>query len=210
MGKSYLGTCEDVYKNGKWVQTETTAVGVYNTHSGSIWRGLRCRTKKTSKAYAEVSNDFEDFQSFVEWHRAQIGYDLGWHLDKDLFGDGSSYSSEMCCLLPGKLNVLMQGIGSWKRGELVGASYFKRDSNWRAYGNDFYSQVHLGYHKTQEEAHRAWKVDKAQRIKEYDKTGLTQEIVESLEKLVDTLNQRGAEYTHRHANLPKPYKGEQY
>lgn len=189
MGKSYLGTCEDVYKNGKWVQTETTAVGVYNTRSGSIWRGLRCRTKKTSKAYAEASNDFEDFQSFVEWHRDQVGYDLGWHLDKDLFGNGNSYSPETCCLLPGKLNVLMQGIGSWKRGELVGASFFKRDGTWRAYGNDYYRQVHLGYYQTQQEAHAAWCLDKADRIEFYDKSGLTGKIKEVLEKLVDSLRQ---------------------
>jgi hypothetical protein len=59
----------------------------------------------------------------------------------------------------------MQGIGSWKRGEKVGASYYKRDDNWRAYGNDFYEQVHLGYFATQEEAHWQWKLDKAARIK---------------------------------------------
>lgn len=165
MGKSYLGICEDVYRNGKWLQTETTAMGVYNTRSGSIWRGLQYRTKKATKGYAESTNDFVDFQHFAVWHRSQVGYDLGWHLDKDLLGDGNSYSPDTCCLLPGTLNVLMQGIGSWKRGEKVGASHYKRDDNWRAYGNDFYEQVHLGYFKTQDEAHWQWKLDKAARIK---------------------------------------------
>lgn len=165
MGKSYLGVCEDVYRDGKWLQTETTVVGVYNTRSGSIWRGLKCRTKKIATGYAESTNDFADFQHFVEWHRSQAGYDLSWHLDKDLLGDGKRYSPATCCLLPPTLNVLMQGVGSWKRGEKVGASYYKRDDNWRAYGNTADEQVHLGYFTTQDEAHRQWKADKAARIK---------------------------------------------
>ncbi len=165
MGKSYLGICEDVYRNGKWLQTETTAMGAYNTRSGSLWRGLNVRLKRTKGSYVASTNDFKDFQVFTEWYRSQAGYDLGWHLDKDLLGSGS-YSEETCCLLPPTLNVLMQGIGSWKRGDKVGASYMKSRGKWRAYGNDYYSQVHLGHFDTQEQAHRQWKLDKAQRIKE--------------------------------------------
>lgn len=189
MGKSYLGICEDTKRKGVWVQTLSMPEGDYNTLSGSVWRGLKHRTKKTVKAYADSRNDFSGFQHFVEWHRKQDGYNLGWHLDKDLFGDSNSYSELTCCLLPPELNTLMQGVGSWKRGELVGASYFKRDGNWRAYGYDYYKQVHLGYHQTQQEAHRAWCLDKANRIESYDKSNLTGKITEALEKLVDSLRQ---------------------
>lgn len=189
MGKLYLGICEDTFKDGKWLQTVTTPSGYYTTRSGSIWRGLKCRLKKSSNAYKGGGLYFPTFDDFVVWHQNQLGYNNDWHLDKDLFGDSNIYSKHTCCLLPPKLNVLMQGVGSWKRGELVGASFFKRDGNWRAYGNDYYKQVHLGYHQTQQEAHKAWCLDKADRIESYDKSELTGRITEALEKLVDSLRQ---------------------
>lgn len=187
MGKSYLGICEDTQKSGKWLQTVTTDEGWYTSKSGSIWRGLNYRVGKDSKGYNSARNFFKSFGDFVEWHRAQVGYTRNWHLDKDLLGDSFVYSKATCCLLPPELNVLMQGVGSWRRGVFVGASYFKRDNNWRAYGNDFYKQVHLGYYPTQQEAHKAWCLDKANRIESYDKSELAGFIIEALEKLVDSL-----------------------
>lgn len=187
MGKLYLGICEDTKRKGVWVQTLCVPEGDYNTLSGSIWRGLKARLRKLNTSYQAYENGFGDFQIFCEWNRSQVGYGMGWHLDKDLLTDSLEYGPETCCLLPPELNVLMQGVGSWKRGELVGASYWKRDGNWRACGNDFYKHVHLGYHDTQEEAHKAWRLDKANRIESYDKTNLPEKVVKALEKLVDKL-----------------------
>lgn len=187
MGKLYLGICKDVYRDGKWLQTVVVPEGYYTSYSGSVWRGLKYRLKKDSKAYKGGLLCFQTFNDFVVWHQNQLGYNRGWHLDKDLFGDYSIYSKYTCCLLPPDLNVLLQGVGSWKRGELVGSSFFKRDSNWRAYGNDHYKQVHLGYYDTQQEAHRAWCLDKANRIEAYDKSELQGRIKSQLEILVDRL-----------------------
>lgn len=198
MGKSYLGVCEDAKRNGLWVQTLSVPEGDYNTLSGSIWRGVKARIRKPKSSYEVYTIGFNSFQEFVEWHKSQPGYGEGWHLDKDLLSSELTYSPYTCCLLPADLNVLMQGIGSWKRGEMVGSSYFKRDGNWRAYGNDFYKQVHLGYHDTQEAAHKAWKLDKASRIEAYPKDGLSGKIQNALKNLVDRLRGSGAEYTHRH------------
>jgi hypothetical protein len=54
MGKLYKGICDDTKVDGKWVQTYTTHDGVYNTISGSIWRGLVARIKKSANAYKQI------------------------------------------------------------------------------------------------------------------------------------------------------------
>lgn len=193
MVKLYLGIRDDVMVNGNWVQTYTVEEGVYNTRSGSIWRGLKARINKAAKAYAGCSICFESFNEFCNWNRMQYGYMDGWELDKDLLSGYFVYSQSTCCLIPSKLNNLMQGVGSWKRGELVGASFFKRDGNWRAYGNDNYKQVHLGYHNSQVSAHNAWRVHKASKLAEFNLSELPDDLQKALQRLIYDLRDLGYE-----------------
>ena len=191
MGKLYKGICDDIKVDGKWVQTYTTFDGVYNTISGSVWRGLVARNKKSSNAYKNCKIGFEGFQSFCEWNMCQPGYGAGWHLDKDLLSDSTVYSAETCCLLPPKLNVLMQGVGSWKRGEQVGACFYKRDNCWRAYGNSAYKQIHLGYCETRNEAHLRWRLHKAELLQDYNSCDLPPRLYTALQVLIENLQNTG-------------------
>lgn len=156
----YLGQCDEIKRNDRWLQTISTADGYYQTRSGQLWRGIKCRLGK--KGYKDVRLGFKDFQDFAEWCHSQPEFYLdGYHLDKDILGDSTIYSRGSCCFIPYSLNVVMQGIGSFRKGEKVGASYFKRDDCWRAYCFVDGQQIHLGYHGTQEAAHNEWRKYKA-------------------------------------------------
>lgn len=106
----------------------------------------------------------------MEWSRKQHGYGLdGYQIDKDLFWDKHIYSEQTCCFIPKNLNILMQGIGTWRNGELTGASLDKRckSQKWRATGFENYKQVWLGVYSTQIEAHNQWKLHKAGVLEKY-------------------------------------------
>lgn len=69
---------------------------------------MRCYYEKTSRysAYGgkgvKVSEDWLIYENFAKWF--DDNYIEGYHLDKDLLGDGSLYSKDNCCYIPQKLN----------------------------------------------------------------------------------------------------------
>lgn len=58
-----------------------------------------------------MSDDFLSLAGFVEWfklYEKKAGpVPKDWELDKDLLGDGFSYSAENCCIIPGELNRIL-------------------------------------------------------------------------------------------------------
>lgn len=151
----YLGICDEVIRDGLWLQTVSVNSGYYQTRSGQLWRGIICRLNKG--AYSEVAMNFSGYQEFANWCHSQEEFYLeDHHLDKDLIGNSFEYSPTTCCFIPASLNVLLQGVGSFRRGEMVGSSFSKRNSCWRGYCNIDGTQLHLGYFGTQQEAHLAW------------------------------------------------------
>lgn len=64
----------------------------------------------------EVCDEWLKFSNFLKWH--QENYVEGWHLDKDLLGDGKIYSPETCCFIPAYINKFLtkRGSGVSKRG----------------------------------------------------------------------------------------------
>lgn len=69
---------------------------------------MRCYYPKTSRyaAYGgkgvKVCDDWLIYENFAKWF--DDNYVDGYHLDKDLLGDGTLYSPENCCYIPQKLN----------------------------------------------------------------------------------------------------------
>lgn len=51
-----------------------------------------------------VSDDWLIFQNYANWFYGQVGWNLGWHVDKDIVGDGKYYSEDMCIMVPAILN----------------------------------------------------------------------------------------------------------
>lgn len=168
--KAYGGKCPDIKINGKWVQTYADEHYVYNPLSSGIWRGLKHRTRGKPGPYEHAAIHFKDFQEFVEWHRSQDEYGLtGYQLDKDLFWENNEYSPITCRLIPQYLNAILQGVGCWRNGQLVGASESKGslDTPWRATGFDNYKQIWLGLHTSKVEAHNQWRLHKSYVLEDY-------------------------------------------
>ncbi len=56
-----------------------------------------------------VSEEWKTYSNFESWyldHKVE-----GWQLDKDLIGDGSVYSEDVCCFLPKAVNVGLASRG---------------------------------------------------------------------------------------------------
>lgn len=66
--------------------------------------------------HVEISDDFLSLAGFVEWfkiYQNKAGtVPKDWELDKDLLGNGFSYSPESCCIIPGELNRILARLNS--------------------------------------------------------------------------------------------------
>ncbi len=66
--------------------------------------------KHSTYSEAEVCDGWLKFSNFLKWHQAN--YVEGWHLDKDLLGNGKLYSPETCCFIPAYINKFLTKRGS--------------------------------------------------------------------------------------------------
>ena len=152
------------------------------TVSGRMWKNIQIRTKpngaeQNRRSYYEgCVNGFQDFQSFVTWHRKQKAYNMGWELDKDLLSIGNkTYSGDTCALLPKKLNTLLTNRHNHRGKFPLGVSLDKRSGNYGAAcsGGDG-KNVWLGTYYTPDKAFQAYKeykenlcINLAEQYKEY-------------------------------------------
>ena len=78
----------------------------------SYWQSMliRCydknfKIKNPTYLYCEASENFKDYSYFFDWCKTQKGFNvLGWQLDKDILGDGTIYSEDVCVFVPQELN----------------------------------------------------------------------------------------------------------
>lgn len=114
-------------KGGKWVQRTWVGKKYTWTVSGVLWNNVKERctaggsTQTQEPTYKGAVNLFKGFQEFVEWHRKQVGYGLGYELDADILKNGNKvYSENTCLLIPSALNRFLQsykgGRGVWPQG----------------------------------------------------------------------------------------------
>lgn len=188
----HAGIVDDKRLEDRWLQGYMTDGIIYTTRSGSLWRGLQLRIK--NKSYSDMVLSFNDFQDFSGWCQDQEEYYLKdengnfYEIDKDLLGNGCVYSRQTCVFIPRELNTTLQGIGSMKKGKLVGSSYLKRDGCWRSYLVEKNKQIHLGRFKTQELAHREWKLKKADLLENFlNRHCLSNKLIIAVESLIAEL-----------------------
>lgn len=132
------------------------------------WKAIlnRCyneKTHKTSPAYIGVtmSDEWRIFSKFRQWW---IGHYIeGYHLDKDIIGNGKKYSKETCIYVPQFINAfVMTGFNS--RGDyMIGVNKSKRNGCFIAQSNNPVTgkREFIGHFKTEEEASEAYKKNKA-------------------------------------------------
>lgn len=101
---------QGLFAHGAYVGSKSKA-----TRSYSIWQSIKQRstaggsfqTKFPWYVGTEVSPVWkEDFQEFARWYTSQIGYDLGWDIDKDALSDNKIYCPTTCIMLPREVNLL--------------------------------------------------------------------------------------------------------
>lgn len=111
--KALLNDFRDVDGNfGKLITADGKS---FSTRSNAVWNGIVQRSRiggafqKKFKHYlgTTVCKGWEeDFQVFAKWYTSQIGYDLGWDVEKDALSSDKHYSPETCVLLPRCVNLL--------------------------------------------------------------------------------------------------------
>lgn len=169
--------------NGTWVKTyvETTKDSyiTYHTRGSVVWSGLVDRCKLNGKTqtkyptYSGSENHFGTYQLFVDWAIQEHGYynkDTSgkyWNLDKDLLVRGNKvYSPETCIFVPHRVNCLLTTRLAG-RGSLPLGVYFEgKVGRFRANCQiNTGKPKFLGYYDSPEEAHKAWQLAKAERIR---------------------------------------------
>ena len=158
-------------RNGKWVCTFKMGGKQTYTCSGTMWTAMKNRclqggaAQVKQPAYLQCVNGFYDFHEFTDWHLNQVGYGKGWHLEKDILGDGKVYSPTTCVLAPQEINNLILTSasirGEWPIGVSFDREYDKFSSSCKVYGKC----KKIGRYSTPEAAFEAYKIFKESHIK---------------------------------------------
>lgn len=108
----------------------------YRAWKSMLARAYYDRIHRLEPAYAdvEVCDGWLKFMSFRGWW--VDNYREGFHLDKDLFGNGKEYSPEKCIYIPQWLNAFIM-TGESRRGDcLIGVNVNKRSGKYIAQSNN--------------------------------------------------------------------------
>lgn len=143
--------------NGKQVRCPA-----YKSWCDMLRRALDEKYQQKYKTYIGVTvcDEWRSFMSFREWWLEN--HVDGWHLDKDLIGNGKEYSKDKCIYVPSWLNCFLINNGA-RRGDLpLGVSFAKRHKKYASdcrnplTGNGF----RIGYFDSASDAHEAWVMKK--------------------------------------------------
>lgn len=148
--------------NGK--QVITGRCPFYQKWSSMISRCYRIDYQNAYPTYKDctVCKEWLTFSNFKAWMEKQDWE--GNHLDKDLLLEGNKvYSPETCVFIPLKINSFLLSSGASRGESLLGVTVFNNGYIMARCNDPFKKRSsYLGYFKTQEEAHQAWKERKHQ------------------------------------------------
>ena len=114
----------------------------------------------------EVSEEWLEFQQFVEWYENNEYSDYGYTLDKDLLIPGNKlYAPERCVFVPQQLNKLLNDHGAARGQYKQGVSFKKGHNKFGASIRIDGKKKGLGYFDTEIEAYLAYKKAKEENVK---------------------------------------------
>lgn len=159
--------------NGSWVYRFQDGEVRYFTNAGMLYHGMRQRCnvngskQKASPLYSGCTTDFVDFQDFANWCQAQVGYNEGYQLDKDLLVRGNKrYGKDTLVFIPQEINKLFTKRTRF-RGDLpIGVTAEKGGNTYKASFTRGGKKVNLGNFKTSLEAFEVYKSAKEAYIKQ--------------------------------------------
>ena len=105
----------------------------------------------------KVCEEWLSFMAFRKWWvENQVD---GWQLDKDLLGDGKTYSQESCIYIPQWLNSFVNDNGASRGVTPIGVSFYRKSGMYRASCNNTRTGnvEHIGMFSSADEAHMAWR-----------------------------------------------------
>ena len=113
VGKIQLAKRGLVYGVGVNDHPTSTKVNGVELKEYRVWKDMlkRCYSEKYKTKYPSYSDvhccsDWLVFSKFVQdLKNLPCAFEKGYHLDKDILGDGCLYSPETCCFIPEKLNL---------------------------------------------------------------------------------------------------------
>lgn len=165
--RKYINNVPDFKVDGEWVECFSPENNVVcRTNLGRYWTDMQARCKingsKQAKnpSYIGCINLFSDFQDFANWATTQVGFDLGYHLDKDLLSkEGKVYSKDTCLFLPSALNLSISSRKRLGKVEPVGVYLHKASGKYlaRVQRNYLYGDTISKLFENTEEA-REWYV----------------------------------------------------
>ena len=139
--------------NGKQVRCPA-----YRSWCDMLRRAREEKFQQKHKTYIGVTvcDEWRSFMAFREWWLDN--HVDGWHLDKDIIGNGKEYSKYKCIYVPSWLNCFLINNGA-RRGDFpLGVSFAKRH---KKYASDCRNPLtgsgfRVGYFDSANEAHEAW------------------------------------------------------
>ena len=104
-----LGGVNDLAPISKTIDGKSCDHPIYSHWHNMLTRALcpKFHARKSTYIGTTVSDEFMTFSNFNDWYRRQYGWDKGWHVDKDVRGNGKHYSADTCILIPPALNNLL-------------------------------------------------------------------------------------------------------
>lgn len=113
----------------------------------------------------EASSEFLVFSKFRDWCKNQIGFNLGFDLDKDLLEKGNKeYHPDKCVFIPKEVNLFIR-VKKQTRGLYPIGVTINQWGSYIAQISINSENVYLGQHKTPEQAFQAYKAAKEAHIK---------------------------------------------
>jgi hypothetical protein len=160
--------------DGKWALYQIINRKTNWTRSGLVWNNMRKRCNPDNFEQASgscyvgctMSENFKNFEFFVEWHQKQIGFGFsGYEIDKDILLDGNKeYHEDKCVLVPQALNSFFL-VHPNKSGLPQGVNIHAQSGRFRATLTANQKSKHIGLFETSEEASVAYQNAKKQECK---------------------------------------------
>jgi hypothetical protein len=147
------------YVDGRQKQKAVWLCPFYRAWKAMIDRCYSAKWQERNPTYRDctVSKEWLTFSNFKSWMEKQDFE--GNHLDKDLLVEGNKvYCPDTCVFIAPLVNTFIIDSGAARGEWMIGTCWHKQAEKFMAYCRNPFTKKkeHLGYFKTEQEAHNAW------------------------------------------------------